>query len=93
LRPVQVKEFTEELAKIEKIPSANLSLFDESQEEREPETKKSTKQAELKTEIVAEQHKPVQEHHEVVDLLSLIPEDFSEIQYAPQINTKKRSME
>jgi len=40
LRPVQVKEFTEELAKIEKIPSANLSLFDESQEEREPETKK-----------------------------------------------------
>jgi hypothetical protein len=47
----------------------------------------------MKTEVVAEQHKPVQEHHEVVDLLSLIPEDFSEIQYAPQINTKKKSME
>ena len=47
----------------------------------------------MKTEVIAEQHKAVQEHHEVVDLLSLIPEDFAEIQYAPQINTKKKSME
>jgi hypothetical protein len=50
----------------------------------------------LKTEVDktdVETHAPVQHSDEIFDLSSLVPDDFAEIPYAQQINTKKKAME
>lgn len=100
LRPVQIKELTEELQKIEKSPNAMQLILDQNEQwdenpVRDPAQQKPHKTAESiyerKEEIQIMPVKPIEQ--EFFDLLSLLPEDFSEIPYTQQINTKKKSME
>lgn len=108
LRPIQLKEIKDILAEVDKT-ATTIHLFakdsaagasGEGQTPKKQKTGKLNQQDQLlsnrekniesqeKAEIESGEDEPLD-----VDLLSLIPENFNEIPYISQINSKKRGME
>lgn len=93
LRPVQIKDFSDDLSKIVKLPNASVTLFEaENQDAQQEQQDRDSKLQKAKSQPDAEPAAPVKSD-EVFDLSTLVPDDFSEIPYAHQIATKKRAME
>lgn len=87
LRPIQIKELSEDLTKVQKLPNANFSLFDEVAEEIHDVKTKTQKGGVLvnldgKPDEKTHQEAPSRDtDQEVFDLLTLLPDDFQEIPY------------
>lgn len=97
LRPVQVKELTDSLLKLQKNPkySKNI-LFDNSPEDESaghPEPKKEEAKNEPVEAPQIKEKTMTSLDHETIDLLTLLPENFQEIPYVTKINAKKEVME
>ena len=108
LRPIQLKEIKDILSEIDKT-SVSIHLFAKdsannvSGEGQTPKKQKNVK-SNLQDQLLSNREKNVESQELAenesgeeepldVDLLSLIPENFNEIPYISQINSKKRGME